>query len=96
MLDFEKLFLENQSFVYRYLMKLCGNHSLAEELTQETFFRAYMNLTGLRNEEKGACHPAHTRNWDIDEDGLQTGVQVFVQFVLDHMDGVRGVKPRNA
>lgn len=51
---------------------------------------------GLRNEEKGACHPAHTRNWDIDEDGLQTGVQVFVQFVLDNMNGVRGVKPRNA
>ena len=54
MLDFEKLFLENQSFVYRYLMKLCGNHSLAEELTQETFFRAYMNLSALRNEEKVA------------------------------------------
>ena len=33
-------------------MKLCGNESLAEELTQETFFRAYMNLTGLRKEEK--------------------------------------------
>ena len=25
---------------------------MAEELTQETFFRAYMNLTGLRKEEK--------------------------------------------
>ena len=50
---------------------------------------------GLRNEEKGACHPAHTRNWDIDEEGLQTGVQVFVQFVLDNMNGVKGVKPRN-
>ena len=33
-------------------MKLCGNFSLAEELTQETFFRAYMNLASLRNEEK--------------------------------------------
>ena len=51
---------------------------------------------GLRNEEKNACHPAHTRNWDIDEDGLQTGVKVFVQFVLDNMNGVKGVKPRNA
>ena len=50
---------------------------------------------GLRNEEKNACHPAHTRNWDIDEDGLQTGVKVFVQFVLDNMNGVKGVKPRN-
>ena len=41
---------------------------------------------GLRNEAKGACHPAHTRDWDIDEDGLQTGVKVFVQFVLDYMN----------
>ena len=52
MLDFDKLFKENQTFIFRYLMKLCGNESLAEELTQETFFRAYMNLTGLRKEEK--------------------------------------------
>ena len=52
MLDFDKVFRENQGFIYRYLMKLCGNESLAEELTQETFFRAYMNLTGLRKEEK--------------------------------------------
>ena len=52
MLDFEKVFQENQGFIFRYLMKLCGNESLAEELTQETFFRAYMNLTGLRKEEK--------------------------------------------
>lgn len=52
MLDFEKVFQENQSLIFRYLMKLCGNESLAEELTQETFFRAYMNLTGLHREEK--------------------------------------------
>ena len=52
MLDFEKIFQDNQAFIFRYLVKLCGNESLAEELTQETFFRAYMNLTGLRNEEK--------------------------------------------
>lgn len=52
MLDFEKIFRENQGFIYRYLLKMCSNTSLAEELTQETFFRAYMNLTGLRKEEK--------------------------------------------
>jgi len=50
--DFEKIFKENQGFIYKYLIKLCGNPSLAEELTQETFFRAYMNLSGLRNENK--------------------------------------------
>ena len=54
MLDFEMVFRENNQFVFRFLMKLCGDISLAEELTQETFFRAYMNLSALRNEEKVA------------------------------------------
>ena len=46
---------------------------------------------GMRNEEKGCCQPAHNKDWDIDEDALQTGVKVFVQFVLDHMDGIDGM-----
>jgi len=53
-LDFEMVFRENNQFIFRFLMKLCGDVSLAEELTQETFFRAYMNLSALRNEEKVA------------------------------------------
>ena len=55
MLDFETVFRDNNQFVFRFLMKLCGDVSLAEELTQETFFRAYMNLSDLRNEEKVAA-----------------------------------------
>ena len=47
---------------------------------------------GMRNEAKGCVHPAHTKDWDIDEDGLETGVRVFVQFVMDHMDGIPGMK----
>ena len=54
MLDFEMVFRANNQFVFRFLMKLCGDVSLAEELTQETFFRAYMNISALRNEEKVA------------------------------------------
>ena len=55
MLDFEMVFRENNQFIFRFLMKLCGDVSLAEELTQETFFRAYMNLPTLRNEDKAAA-----------------------------------------
>ena len=47
---------------------------------------------GMRNEEKGACAPAHNKDWDIDEDALETGVRVFVQFVLDNMGGIKGMK----
>ena len=55
MLDFEMVFRENNQFIFRFLMKLCGDVSLAEELTQETFFRAYMNLPALRSEDKVAA-----------------------------------------
>lgn len=43
MTEFEKLFHENRAFIFKYLVKTARDVSLAEELTQETFFRAYMN-----------------------------------------------------
>ena len=46
---------------------------------------------GMRNESKNTIYPAHTKDWDIDEDALQTGVAVFVQFVLDNMGGIDGM-----
>ena len=54
MTEFEKLFNENQGFIFKYLMKMTQNASLAEELTQETFFRAYMNFSSLRDKEKAS------------------------------------------
>ena len=54
MTDFEKLFNENREFIFKYLMKMTRDISLSEELTQETFFRAYMNYTSLRNKEKAS------------------------------------------
>lgn len=38
--EFEKLYQENFSGVYRYLLKLCQNQHLAEEITSDTFFKA--------------------------------------------------------
>jgi len=52
--EFEKLFQEHQALIFKYLMKMTKDASLSEELTQETFFRAYMNYTSLRNKEKSA------------------------------------------
>ncbi len=54
MIEFEKLFNENKEFIFKYLMKMTRDFSLSEELTQETFFRAYMNYTSLRNKEKAS------------------------------------------
>ncbi len=83
--DFEKIYSENSDFIFKYLMKLCGNASLAEELTQETFFRAYMNFSGLRDENKAsswlcqiarntyfAWYNEHKKLSDIDEETSDT------------------------
>lgn len=50
--EFEKLFNDNRAFIFKFLMKMTRDPSLAEELTQETFFRAYMNYVALREKEK--------------------------------------------
>ncbi len=50
MTDFEQIFSQNRELIHRYLWKLCGRADLAEELTQETFFKAYMNLPSVRKE----------------------------------------------
>lgn len=49
---FEKIFEENRDFVFRYLLKLCHSADVADELTQETFFRAYINFSGIRNKDR--------------------------------------------
>ena len=54
MTDFEKLFNENREFILKYLMKITRDITLSEELTQETFFRAYMNYASLKNKEKAS------------------------------------------
>ena len=54
MTDYNKLYESNYRFILRYLTKLCADCSLAEELTQETFFKAYINLNQLRDDSKAA------------------------------------------
>lgn len=33
-------YMRNYEMVYRFLLRLCGNQALAEELCQETFYQA--------------------------------------------------------
>ena len=54
MTDFEELYERHRGIVYGYLYKLCGDSVLAEELMQETFFMAYINVASLREREKAA------------------------------------------
>ncbi|MCR5809150.1 MAG: sigma-70 family RNA polymerase sigma factor [Clostridiales bacterium] len=85
MKEFEAVFEENRDLVFRYLIKLCRSDSLAEELTQETFFRAYINFATIRSKERCSswlCQTAkncyfswyneHKKTIPLDEAGDET------------------------
>ncbi|WP_295089720.1 sigma-70 family RNA polymerase sigma factor [Ruminococcus sp.] len=48
--DMEQYYKENGRKVFLYLMTLCGNADTAEELTQETFYRALRSVSKFRGE----------------------------------------------
>ena len=48
---------------------------------------AFMRL-GIRNEEKGTTVGVHNDRFNIDEDALEVGVNVFTQFILDNQNGI--------
>ena len=48
--DFEQTYREYQQMVYAFLLRLCGNVHLAEELTQETFYQAFRHWDSFRGQ----------------------------------------------
>lgn len=51
--EFEKMMQDCSSIVYRFLLSMCRNEDLAEELTSETFYQAYLHIDKF----KGDCKP---------------------------------------
>lgn len=50
MTEFEAVYREHQQMVERFLLRLCGNVYLAEELMQETFIQALKHWDEFRGE----------------------------------------------
>ena len=44
MIEFEHIYKENYPIVYKYILSLCRNNHLAEEITQEAFVRALEHM----------------------------------------------------
>lgn len=47
---FEQIYSENSAKVYRYLLALCRDEFLAQELTSETFLRAIIKIDSFRGD----------------------------------------------
>ena len=50
--EFESIFKEFTPVVFRFLLSLCVDESLAEELTSETFYQAYLHIGQFRGDCK--------------------------------------------
>lgn len=44
MAEFEKIYADHFSHVYKYVLSLSRDEAIAEEVTQETFFKAMRNI----------------------------------------------------
>ena len=42
--DFDQIYADYYSEVYKFVLTLCQNHTLAEEITQESFFKALKSI----------------------------------------------------
>jgi RNA polymerase sigma-70 factor (ECF subfamily) len=49
---FGLIFAHHHRFIYKFIYAMVGEESIAEELTQETFFGAYKGINSLRGESK--------------------------------------------
>lgn len=56
-------------------------------------FSEYMNkvsgvfaLVGVRNQEKGAVFPQHNPHYDVDEDALEVGTALYIQYASDFLE----------
>ena len=52
MKNFSSIYEEYFMFIYKYLYSLCLNADLAEELTQETFFKAVLKINTFKEDSK--------------------------------------------
>jgi RNA polymerase sigma-70 factor (ECF subfamily) len=50
--DIEQIYTENLELVYKYILSLCRDKELAEDITQETFFKAIKNINNFKGESK--------------------------------------------
>lgn len=51
-MDFDRIYEDYFKTVYAYILGMCGNQSIAEEITQETFYKALKNIDRFRGESR--------------------------------------------
>ncbi len=91
---FEKLYAACYMRVFSYVMTLAGDRSLAEEITQEAFFRAFSKQDGFRGEsDEVTWLCAIARNLFLDESRRRARNSPVPE---DRADAAKGVEQQVA
>ena len=95
-MDFDKLYNEYFQTVYGYLLSISHDHNLAEELTQETFFKALKKINSFKtgtNARAWLCQIAKNLFYDRSrraKHDLDLNEDTMDQLVRDLFTGVEG------
>lgn len=92
--EFEKIYSQHFADVYKYTLSLCRNETLAEEITQETFFKALKNIDKFEGNckmrvwlcqiAKNAYFSLYQRNKHIvDESYEENGIECIEQKLIN-------------
>ena len=81
----------------RSLEKIGAKNIKFEKIKASEDFAEYSNrvpgvfaFLGVRNEEKGAYYAQHHHKYNIDEDALELGTKLFIQYAFDFLEEYRG------
>ncbi|WP_213697987.1 M20 family metallopeptidase [Acetomicrobium sp.] len=89
---------ESSSLAAKAAEKIVGRDGLVkyEKVMGGEDFAEYLKLApgafafiGIGNEEKGTTYPHHNPNFDLDEDAMEIGVALYVQYALDYLNGTK-------
>lgn len=86
---------ESSSLAAKAAEKIVGKDGLVkyEKVMGGEDFAEYLKLApgvfalvGIGNEKKGTTYPHHNPNFDLDEDVLEIGVALYLQYALDYLN----------
>ena len=85
----EKLYEAYYMRVFSYAMTLAGDRTQAEEITQETFFRAFSRQSGFRGDaDEATWLCAIAKNYFVDEKRRQSKTEPMPEEAPDTEKGV--------
>lgn len=88
--DFEKIYSQYFDIVFRYVLSLCKDETLAEEITQEAFFKALKKIDSFRGDCKinvWLCQIAKNTYYSISENKKK-----YVDFPYERIPDTKSIE----